>query len=78
MIILTGFAGFIGSQVLRDLIYRGYSVIGVDNLSEGSSIKNYIDVLDDFTPIYADIADPTFRLFEMCHRRYRFNNPFGR
>jgi nucleoside-diphosphate-sugar epimerase len=40
-VILTGFAGFIGSQILRDLINKNYFVIGIDNLSEGSNSKNY-------------------------------------
>jgi len=66
MIILTGFAGFIGSQILRDLIDRGYNVIGIDNLSEGSSIKNYIDVIDKFIPLYADIADPKLLNYLKC------------
>ena len=57
-VILTGFAGFIGSQILRDLILKGCRVIGIDNLSEGSSFKNYFDLIHRFTPLYADIADP--------------------
>jgi len=56
-VLLTGHAGFIGSQLLRDLIKEGYSVIAVDNFSEGSNVDNYEGV-DDFLGFEADISDP--------------------
>lgn len=56
-VLLTGFAGFIGSQILRDLTEQGYFVIGIDNMSEGSNPNNIRDVTDNFFPIFADIAD---------------------
>ena len=34
-ILVTGCAGFIGSNLCRDLLSKGYKVIGVDNLSYG-------------------------------------------
>jgi nucleoside-diphosphate-sugar epimerase len=34
-IIITGAAGFIGSNLLRYFYERGYTVIGIDNLSSG-------------------------------------------
>lgn len=57
-VLLTGYAGFIGSQILRDLIKEGYSVIGVDNHSEGSSESNYSDFKDKAHLIKWDISDP--------------------
>jgi UDP-glucose 4-epimerase len=35
-ILITGVAGFIGSNLAERLISEGYEVIGVDNLSSGS------------------------------------------
>lgn len=35
MILVTGGAGYIGSHVVKELIYRGYEVIVLDNLNEG-------------------------------------------
>jgi dTDP-glucose 4,6-dehydratase len=61
-VILTGFAGFIGSQILRDLLNKGYSVIGIDNMSEGSSFDNYSELLSNvnFKPIELDLSDKFF------------------
>jgi nucleoside-diphosphate-sugar epimerase len=36
-IILTGCAGFIGSNLSYELVRRGFNVIGIDNLSTGLS-----------------------------------------
>ncbi len=38
-ILITGVAGFIGSQIAKRFIDEGYKVIGIDNLSNGN-IKN--------------------------------------
>ena len=36
-VILTGSQGFIGSYVCKDLLDKGYEVIGIDNFSASSS-----------------------------------------
>lgn len=56
-VVLTGYAGFIGSQILRDLLERGYFVIGIDNLSEGSDVDNYSEIKKNFLPVIADLSD---------------------
>lgn len=56
-VVLTGYAGFIGSQILRDLVDKGYFVIGIDNLSEGSDVDNYVEIQKNFLPIIADLSD---------------------
>lgn len=35
-VVVTGVAGFVGSNLARDLLDNGYSVLGVDNLSTGT------------------------------------------
>jgi UDP-glucose 4-epimerase len=38
-ILITGGAGYIGSQVCNDLVDKGYKVVVIDNLSTG---KKYL------------------------------------
>jgi ADP-L-glycero-D-manno-heptose 6-epimerase len=44
MYIVTGGAGFIGSNVARDLIGRGHDVVIVDNLTNGHKFVNMADL----------------------------------
>ncbi len=55
-VLVTGGAGFIGSNVVRELVGRGYKVVVLDNLSN-SSIDNIRDVVDRITFIRGDIRD---------------------
>ena len=58
-ILLTGAAGFIGSNLVRYLIKKNYYVIGMDNLLTGD-IDNLNDLFDsnNFEFIEHDINDP--------------------
>ena len=38
-VVVTGAAGFIGSNLSAELLQRGYSVHGIDNLSQGSELN---------------------------------------
>ena len=51
---VTGVAGFVGSNLAKHLIDRGYSVVGIDNLSAGT-LEN-VDRRVEFHEI--DIRDP--------------------
>jgi dTDP-glucose 4,6-dehydratase len=61
-VLLTGYAGFIGSQILRDLLSKGYFVVGLDNMSEGSSFDNYSELIpnEHFKPLHLDLSDKFF------------------
>ena len=57
-ILITGAAGFVGSNLSRKLLDRGYAVLGLDNFSQGFR-RNLSSCLDheDFTLIEADVRD---------------------
>jgi len=58
-ILVTGVAGFLGSNLLERLLEHGWNVVGIDNLSMGR-IENIQEFLDDrrFTFVNADVTDP--------------------
>jgi len=53
-IVVTGVAGFVGSNLAKHLLDRGYSVIGIDNLSAGT--RENVDPRVQFHKM--DIRDP--------------------
>jgi len=57
-VVVTGAAGFIGRWVVKELLSRGYDVVGFDNLSNGSQ-RNIGEFQDDsrFTFVEGDVRD---------------------
>ena len=53
-VLITGVAGFIGSQVARALLARGEAVVGIDNFSE------YYDPILKFARLKPLREDPGF------------------
>ncbi len=62
-ILVTGAAGFIGSNLVAELLRRGHSVVGLDNLSLGTR-RNLADVADNplFDLRQSDIRDKSAML----------------
>ncbi len=66
--LVTGVGGFIGSNILEELLVLNQKVIGIDNFSTGSQFNidqalkdsNYKDSLNSFTFLKGDIADHEF------------------
>ncbi len=65
-IIITGVAGFIGSNLLKKLLKDNYLIVGIDNFSTGSKdnleyVKRSVgDFWNNFTFYEADISDYKF------------------
>lgn len=57
-ILITGVAGFIGSNLAQELLNRGYHVVGIDNMSQGDKL-NLAPLQDspNFEIHYIDIRD---------------------
>ena len=57
-VLITGVAGFIGSNVAMALLHKGYDVVGVDNMSQGDKF-NMVPFIDHpkFEMHYVDIRD---------------------
>ncbi len=60
--LITGAAGFIGSNIVEELVERGEEVVALDNLSTGH-MHNVEPFLEDIEFIEGDIRD-----LETCHR----------
>jgi len=52
--LITGVAGFIGSCLARELVSRGATVRGIDNLSRGS-LSNLKGIVDSIEFLHADL-----------------------
>jgi len=57
-ILITGVAGFIGSNLAKGLLDKGYSIVGVDNMSQGEKL-NLVGIIGHpkFEMHYIDIRD---------------------
>ena len=67
-VLITGVAGFIGSNLAKSLLAEGYDVIGIDNLYGGtrenvpSGVKSYvIDIRGEIRSLFAGV-DTVFHL----------------
>ena len=57
-ILVTGAAGFIGSNLTGELLSRGHAVVGLDNLSQGSRLNlSAVETHPSFEFREADIRD---------------------
>jgi UDP-glucose 4-epimerase len=72
-VVITGVAGFIGSNLAKNLLSQGYEVVGFDNLQSGKIRQ--LDNLD-FEFINCDISNPNFlevKSLKGAHRIYHLS-----
>ncbi|MGH9080064.1 MAG: NAD-dependent epimerase/dehydratase family protein [Acidimicrobiales bacterium] len=56
-VLVTGSAGFIGGYVVKELLDRGHSVVGVDNYSKYGPVRRSYDSHDRYRFVEADARD---------------------
>ena len=56
-VLVTGSAGFIGGYLVEELLARGYSVVGVDNLSKYGEVRKSYDSHPRYTLVHGDVRD---------------------
>ena len=57
-VLVTGSQGFLGSYICRDLLKRGYQILGVDNYSKYGKITRSHDSHPNFEVLELDIDNP--------------------
>jgi nucleoside-diphosphate-sugar epimerase len=56
-VLVTGSAGFIGGYIVKELLDKGHSVIGIDNLSKYGEVGVSFDDASDYELITGDVQD---------------------
>lgn len=57
-IMITGIAGFIGSNVAKKILENGHEVVGIDNMSQGEALNlEDLKKYENFSFYHADIMD---------------------
>ena len=69
-ILVTGGAGFIGSNLVNKLVEKGYEVTVIDNLSMGT-MDNLKDVADKIKFYNHDICDSKF-MHELLNEKFDY------
>lgn len=76
-ILVTGSAGFIGSNVAHALLDQGHEVVGIDNFNDYYSVAlkearhARLEAREDYTGIRGDLSD--FKLLTSIFKRHSFN-----
>ena len=67
-VLVTGSAGFIGGYVVEELLRRGHSVVGLDNLSKYGPVTKSYDENSNYTFVEGDARDVGLmgELLESC------------
>ena len=72
-VLITGVAGFIGSNLAKSHLAQGDSVVGVDNFSTGK--RNNLSDLDGLELVEADVGDSVVKLPKSADIVYHFASP---
>jgi UDP-glucose 4-epimerase len=75
-ILITGIAGFIGSNLARQFLGQGKTVLGLDNLCRGS-LSNIADLQSNPTFTFCEIELSDLVAYEQCVSSYLQKSPKG-
>ena len=75
-ILITGVAGFIGSNLARKLLLEGKTVIGLDNLSRGSMV-NMTDFAQHPQFVFHEIDLSDLASYQACMSQYALKHPIS-
>ena len=56
-VLVSGSSGFIGGYVVEDFLGRGYTVVGIDNLSKYGPVEKSFDDHPRYTLVEGDCRD---------------------
>lgn len=59
-LVVTGAAGFIGGYIVQEALDKGYSVVGIDNLSKYGNTTRAFDSHPDYKLVIGDARDADF------------------
>ena len=69
-VLVTGSEGFIGGYIVKELINKGYEVVGIDNLSKYGKLVRSFSEDKNYKFIQNDVKDTDLLLEEMSDCEY--------
>ena len=69
-VLVTGSEGFIGGYIVKELISKGYEVVGIDNLSKYGKLVRSFSEDSNYKFIQNDVKDKELLMREMVDCDY--------
>ena len=69
-VLVTGSEGFIGGYIVKELLSKGYEVVGIDNLSKYGKLVRSFSEDSNYKSIKNDVKDKELLMREMADCDY--------